>query len=135
MHYESFASCSPTALFSAYRVNAKTSAQCFHIQPEPETRNGLSLARNDAFATITRSMLLPCPFASTPGISTNPFDRNSFAQSGFETENRANFNVPTRYPQALPPFLKLPRSPLPFGYFNPPDQSVRPASLQKARFA
>src|SRR5271163_3123737 len=36
------------------------------ILPEPETRNGLSLARNDAFATITRSTLLPCSFASTP---------------------------------------------------------------------
>src|SRR5580658_4684853 len=36
------------------------------IPPEPETRNGLSLARNDAFATITRSTLLPCSFASTP---------------------------------------------------------------------
>jgi hypothetical protein len=36
------------------------------ILPEPETRNGLSLARNDAFATITRSMLPTCPFASAP---------------------------------------------------------------------
>ena len=36
------------------------------ILPEPETRNGLSLARNDAFATITRSTLPPCSFASTP---------------------------------------------------------------------
>jgi len=56
------------------------------ILPEPETRNGLSLARNDAFATITRSMLPPCSFASTPEMSTNPFDRNSFAQFGFEAE-------------------------------------------------
>jgi len=45
------------------------------ILPEPETRNGLSLARNDAFATITRSTLPPCAFASTPESPTNPFDR------------------------------------------------------------
>jgi hypothetical protein len=39
------------------------------IPPEPETRNGLSLARNDAFATITRSMLPTCAFASPPETS------------------------------------------------------------------
>ena len=72
MHYESFVSCSPTAPFSACRVNAKTSAQCFLIQPEPETRNGLSLARNDAFATITRSTLPTCSFASTPVFLCEP---------------------------------------------------------------
>jgi hypothetical protein len=44
----------------------KTRPQSTCIQPEPETRNGLSLARNDAFATITRSTLPPCSFASTP---------------------------------------------------------------------
>jgi hypothetical protein len=36
-----------------------------YIRSEPETRHGLSLARNDALATITRSMFLACPFAST----------------------------------------------------------------------
>jgi len=44
------------------------------ISPEPETRNGLSLARNDAFATIARSTLLTCLFASTPKNFPNPFD-------------------------------------------------------------
>src|SRR5580658_7955544 len=42
------------------------------ILPEPETRNGLSLARNDAFATITRSTLLPCSFASAPVFLREP---------------------------------------------------------------
>jgi len=47
------------------------------IPPEPETRNGLSLARNDACATITGSMLpglllrfhaeIPAPARSIPG--------------------------------------------------------------------
>jgi hypothetical protein len=42
------------------------------ILPEPETRNGLSLARNDAFATITRSTLPTCAFASTPAFLCEP---------------------------------------------------------------
>jgi len=42
------------------------------ILPEPETRNGLSLARNDAFATITRSTLPTCSFASTPKLLREP---------------------------------------------------------------
>src|ERR1700675_2309582 len=42
------------------------------ILPEPETRNGLSLARNDALATITRSTLPPCSFASTPLFLREP---------------------------------------------------------------
>jgi hypothetical protein len=43
----------------------RTLPQQTSIPPEPETRNGLSLARNDAFATITGSLLPACPFDST----------------------------------------------------------------------
>jgi hypothetical protein len=113
----------------------ETSAQCIRIQPEPETRNGLSLARNDAFATITRSMLLPCSFASTPEISTNPFDRNSFAQFGFDAETGRMSTLRPVIRRFAPPLLRFRRSPLPFGYCNPPDQSVQPGSSQEARFA
>jgi len=42
------------------------------ILPEPETRNGLSLSHNDAFATITRSTLPTCSFVSTPVIVCEP---------------------------------------------------------------
>jgi hypothetical protein len=42
--------------------------------PEPESRNGLSLARNDAFATIARSKFPACAFDSTQETSANPFD-------------------------------------------------------------
>ena len=43
------------------------------LLPVPESRNGLSLARNSAFATIARSMLPPCVFDSTKETSTPPF--------------------------------------------------------------
>ncbi len=72
-------------------------------QPGPETRNGLSLARNDAFATITRSLLPPCAFVSTPEISTNSFDQQLFRSVRFRSRNRANSTPPTRYPQVSPP--------------------------------
>jgi len=42
--------------------------------PGLEAPNGLSLARNDAFATIARSMLLTCPFASAPETISDPLD-------------------------------------------------------------
>jgi hypothetical protein len=56
------------------------------IQPEPESRYGLSLAHNDAFATIARSTFLACTFGSlseTLAIRSIP---GSSAPSGFEAE-------------------------------------------------
>jgi len=43
------------------------------LPPVPDSQNGLSLARNDACATITRSMLPPCFFDSARKISAPPF--------------------------------------------------------------
>ena len=43
------------------------------LPPVPESQNGLSLARNNAFATIARSMFPPCFFDSTRQISAPPF--------------------------------------------------------------
>jgi len=39
----------------------------FSIPPEPESRYGLSLAHNDACATIARSTFLACTFVSHTG--------------------------------------------------------------------
>src|ERR1019366_9139048 len=58
-----------------------------------------------------------------------------FRSFRFRRQNRANLTIPPRYPQVAPPLLRFPRSPLPFGYFNPLDLSVQPASSQEARFA
>jgi len=57
---------SPATPFGATPGQRKKRFLRPRILSEPETRNGLSLARNDAFATITRSTLPPCSFASTP---------------------------------------------------------------------
>jgi len=69
---ESIVSHSPETPFGAHRVKVKNEVFNTRIPPEPETRNGLSLARNDAFATITRSMLPTCAFASTPVFPCEP---------------------------------------------------------------
>ncbi len=44
------------------------------ISPEPVSRYGLSLARNSAFATITRSTFPTCTFATAQDNFANPFD-------------------------------------------------------------
>jgi hypothetical protein len=89
------------------------------IRPEPETRNGLSLARNDAFATITRSTFLACPFDSTYKLCADPFDQRLSTRFGFEAATgRIHHPRPvihaslTRSHDATP-------SPLPFGPFRP----------------
>jgi hypothetical protein len=71
----------------------QTRSQRTCIQPEPETRNGLSLARNDTFGTITRSMLPPCSFASTPEKSTDPFDQGLFRSIRFSKPKPGGFNT------------------------------------------
>ena len=45
----------------------------------PDSRNGLSLARNSACATISRSLLLPCLFDSTKEFSAQPLSFASFS--------------------------------------------------------
>jgi CBS domain-containing protein len=64
----------------------KAHPQYTRTLPEPETRNGLSLARNDAFATITRSTLPACSFASTSKTLTNPFDPKLLRSIRFRSE-------------------------------------------------
>jgi hypothetical protein len=104
-----------------------------HIRPEPETRNGLSLARNDAFATITRSTFLACPFDSTYKLCADPFDRRLSTRFGFEAETgRIQYLRPVIHALPIRSHDATP-SPLPFGLFCPPDRSVQRASLQEAR--
>ena len=90
-----------------------------HIRPEPETRNGLSLARNDAFATITRSTFLACPFDSTYKLCADPFDRRLSARFGFEAETgRIRHLRPVVRADLRRPCDAI-RSPLPFGFIQP----------------
>jgi hypothetical protein len=66
------------------------------VPPEPESRSGLSLARNSAFATIARSTFPTCAFNSTP-LNHRESVRfyGSFAPFGFEAD-------PGRYPRRNP---------------------------------
>ena len=106
-----------------------------YIRPEPETRNGLSLARNDAFATITRSTFLACPFDSTYKLCADPFDPRLSARFGFEAATgRIHHPRPVIHALLSRSHDATP-SPLPFGRFGPPDQSVQRASSQEARLA
>jgi hypothetical protein len=103
------------------------------IRPEPETRNGLSLARNDAFATITRSTFLACPFESTYKLCADPLDQRLSARFGFEAvTGRIHHLRPVIHASLIRSHDATP-SPLPFRRFGPPDQSVQRASSQEAR--
>lgn len=98
------------------------------ILPEPESRYGLSLAHNDAFATIARSMFLACTFVSLSKTFANPFDPGLFRSVRFRGRSGAMSTPNTRFPRQSPTLPIFPRSPLPFGSSceNPPDRSVQP---------
>jgi hypothetical protein len=103
--------------------------------PEPESRYGLSLAHNDAFATIARSMFLACTFVSTSKTFANPFDSQLFRSVRFRGRTGATSMPGTRFPLLSSTLRILSRSPLPFrpSFENPLDQSVRPVPNPKAR--
>jgi hypothetical protein len=111
----------------------QTFPQRICIRPEPETRNGLSLARNDAFATITRSTFLACPFESTYKVCADPFDRELSTRFGFEAET-GRIHHPRPVIHALPIRSRdVTRLHFPLGCFCPPDRSVQRASSLEAR--
>jgi len=83
--------------------------------PEPESRYGLSLAHNDAFATIARSMFLACTFVPTPEKFADPFDSWLFRSVRFRGRSGAMSTPGTRFPRQFPLFPNLSRSPLPLG--------------------
>ena len=103
--------------------------------PEPEARYGLSLAHNDAFATIARSMFLACTFVSTSKSFANPFDSRLFRSVRFRGRTGATSMPGTRFPLHSSTLRIHPRSPLPFrpSFENPSDQSVRPVQNPEAR--
>jgi hypothetical protein len=108
----------------------------YRILPEPETRNGLSLARNDAFATITGSTFLTCPFASTPKLLREPV-RPKTPPLGSVSKPKPG-EIITFDPLSAPisgAFATTSDLHSPSGCFNPPDRSVQPASPQQARLA
>jgi hypothetical protein len=96
------------------------------IQPEPEFRSGLSLARNSALATITRSTFPTCAF--TPyrrfkrirsiSRSLTPFGFE--ADSGRDLRRKPVFRVCLRHSRSMGGIHS------PLGLVDPPDQSVRP---------
>jgi hypothetical protein len=89
-------------------IATNESSSDFSILPEPESRYGLSLAHNDAFATIARSMFLACTFVSTSETLRIRSIPDSFAPSGFEAEpGRRQRPEPVsrstlRYPEFVP---------------------------------
>lgn len=99
---------------SAYAGSTRQTLPQPFIPPEPETRNGLSLARNDAFATITRSMLPPCSFVSTPEILANPFDPKLLRSVWFRSQTGRIQRLRPVVCNVLRRFRDVPRSPLPF---------------------
>jgi hypothetical protein len=105
------------------------------ILPEPESRYGLSLAHNDAFATIARSMFLACIFVSTSKTFASPFDSWLFRSVRFRGRTGAMSTPGTRFPLQSSILRNHPQSPLPFGpsFENPSDQSVRPVPNPEAR--
>jgi hypothetical protein len=107
---------SPTTLFSARRVSAKNDLQQVCILPEPETRNGLSLARNDAFAPLRGQCSRPVPSLPRRRSFANPFDQSSPLGS-VSKPNRAKSSQLTRRLRRSPTLLRWHRSPLPFRLF------------------
>jgi hypothetical protein len=95
------------------------------VIPEPETRYGLSLARNDAFATIARSMFLACTFASAPKTAADPFDSRLHHSVRFRGRTGAISLPGTRFPRRSPALPIHPQSPLPFRSSTEPSGSKR----------
>jgi hypothetical protein len=126
---------SPLALFSADRVGAANASHSAFL-PEPETRNGLSLAHNDAFAPLRGQRSRPVPSLPPRKISSTRSIQNSSTQFGFRSRTGRNPHSEPVVP------AKTLRAPViaadihsPSGFFDLPDQSVRSALSQETRLA
>jgi hypothetical protein len=100
------------------------------------TRHGLSLARNSAFATITRSSFPTCTFATTQDKFRESV-RSPAPSLGFGFEADAGRSL-----RRTPVFrVNFPRSHgldglhSPSGHCSPPDQSVQPFQPPEAHLA
>jgi len=110
------------------------------ISPEPASRHGLSLAHNDAFATIKGSTFPTCAFDATRKNIVNPFDLQLSRSIRFRGRYRAMSSPETRFPRriSMPPRFR--RSPLAIGPLRlcrdrPTDRSVQPFPPREARLA
>jgi hypothetical protein len=113
-----------------------TNPQRINTSPEPETRNGLSLARNDAFAPLRGLRSRPA--------SSNPCQKRSPTRSISGSSAPPRFRKPAQGEiNALDPLSGPAPGPLaisaglhsPSGLLNLPDRSVRPVPSQEARLA
>jgi len=91
---------------SACFGSVQRTAYRIRILPEPMSRNGLSLVRNSAFATITESMFPSCTFDIAQKTPVNPFDprllRSASVSRPMQGDLIAGHPLFTRISRALP---------------------------------
>jgi hypothetical protein len=120
--------CFPLADAAFQRASGQCGKQILRssIPPEPETRNGLSLARNDAFAAITRSTLPTCAFASAPKFLRKPVRLTAPSLGPVSKPVPGEFIAANPLPAPnLRRSRAVFRSPLPFRSFLEPSGSKR----------
>jgi hypothetical protein len=126
---------SPNSFESGDSLLAVTPAG--YSRPEPTPRGDLSLARNE--------IPFPAPHdeVKAPGL---PLRRHTWLlhwtvrseappPEPVCTRSKAFSTPPTRIPACGPALPALAGSPLPFGAFTPPDQSVQPGSSRNAHLS
>jgi len=77
----------------------------------------------------------PAPSLPRQCFFAHPLDRRLLARFGFEAETGRIHHLRPVVRADLRRCCAVSRSPLPLRFFNPPDQSVQPASSQQARHA
>jgi len=105
------------------------------ISPEPVIRHGLSLARNSACATITRSTFLACTFITVRKYHVKPFDPALHRSSRFRSRSGAISSHDTRFPRVFPHYRGFDDLHSPLGHLGPLDQSVQPFQPRLAHLA
>jgi hypothetical protein len=115
----SFVHCSPLLPFSLPRVNAANALFGFRTLPEPVSRCGLSLARNDAFTPFRGQCSRPAPSIPRRTPSRIRSISDSLTPFGFEADP-GRYHRPT--PVSRADFRRsrvFHPPPLPFGHFRP----------------
>jgi len=115
---------SPSPPFGLRRVNAITRSKR-RILPEPESRSGLSLARNGAFATIARSAFPTCAFDSTLQTFANPFHSRLLRSVRFRGRHGAKSSPEARFPRQFAALLQFSPASTPLWVFFKPSGSKR----------
>ena len=122
----------PRRPFCERRINALKVAR-HPFQPEPASRNDLSLPRNDCllpgfhYGIEVSGLLLRCPVEHSSG----PFGLRLLRSLRFAPV-RAKSTPPTRFPTPVPQPRPATRSPLPFRAFcAPPDRTFQPGNCSR----